>query len=413
MDYIIDALEYGFVNNGETLNDNVMEKYIKYDSDKPIYFSGGTYLFSKTISFPDKCFVELAANAKLKLSTDAIQEYFITIRRGFVGSGYTFNSYIKGGYINANNCAKNGIGIYKTRHIELSDFILKNVLEKGIVTRTEELADGQSYINNVLIENDYGLKGTIGVYDNAFDTRCYMVEVVNFETAFHTICGRFTECNAWIRDGSLAENSVFAFINGFHIVFDSPSVDTYRYGFKIANPVYNVLITNMLWITNGGVYTPELQAQFPRCIFNAESPECSFQVTGLFIGDETNIAFSNIELPYSSFSNVRIPVDVDGHKCFKFYRNDSAVLRNISVSTTQGQSIEYDKSYNFDTLLSPGIYEVDLTKGCGGNNYPELNDTGVIEITKSENVTLQKFMGQKHFAYRSRIRGNWQSWVIT
>lgn len=405
---VINALDYGFNNNGTGLNDKIMEKYIRDDSGTPIYFPSGTYLFSETISFPEQCYVTLAANAEFKLSSTAVRDYFITLRRGFVGSGYTFNSYIKGGYINANNCAKNGIGIYKTRHVEFSDFVLKNVLEKGIVTRTEERADGQSYIRNVLIENDFGIKGTIGVYDNAADTRCEMVEVVNFETAFYTVSGRFTQCNAWLRDSSLVENSVYAVIDGYHILFDSPQVDTYRYGFKIMNPRYNVLITNMLWITNSGVYRSELQAQFPRCIFYAGAPECSFQLNGLVIGSETNLDFSNIELPYSSFLNVRVPADMNKGNV-KYFRNDSESI----VSVSGGSSAKkFDKSYNFNNAVVPGIYETDLTKGFGGSNFPGVSDTGILEVTKSGAITLQKFMGKKYFAYRTLINGSWQSWTV-
>lgn len=408
----INALEYGFNNSGTVLNDKIMAKYISNDADTPIYFPSGTYLFSQTISFPNECYVTLAANAEWKLSNNAVQDYFITLRRGFIGSGYTFNSYIKGGYINANNSAKNGIGLYKTRHVEFADFVLKNVLEKGIVTRTEERADGQSYIRNVLIENDFGIKGTIGVYDNANDTRCEMVEVVNFETAFYTVSGRFTQCNAWLRDSSLVENSVYAVIAGYHLLFDSPQVDTYRYGFKVMNPNHNVLVTNMLWITNSGVYRPELQAQFPRCIFYAGAPECSFQVTGLVIGNETNLDFSNIELPHSSFLNVRIPASVDGNTRFRYFRDDSSDTRELLSVAPGAQPLKYDKAYDFDTLLSPGIYETDLTKGSGGKNFPNISDSGVLEVTKSGVITLQKFMGTKYFAYRALINGSWQNWTV-
>ena len=235
-----------------------------------------------------------------------------------------------------------------------------------------------------------------------------MVEVVNFETAFYTVSGRFTQCNAWLRDSSLVENSVYAVIEGYHVLFDSPQVDTYRYGFKINNPRYNVLITNMLWITNSGVYRPELQAQFPRCIFYAGAPECSFQLNGLVIGSETNLDFSNIELPYSSFLNVRVPADMNKGNV-KYFRNDSESIVSVSGGSL---AKKFDKSYNFNNAVIPGIYETDLTKGFGGSNFPGVSDSGVLEVTRSGDITLQKFMGKKYFAYRALINGTWQSWTV-
>lgn len=103
---IIDAKEYGFLPDGEHFNDGVMAKYIENDYKTPIFFPEGTYLFSKTIAFPDLCFVELAAHAEFKLESDEVIDYFITLRRGRTGGGYGFNCYIRGGFINANNKAK-------------------------------------------------------------------------------------------------------------------------------------------------------------------------------------------------------------------------------------------------------------------------------------------------------------------
>ena len=41
---VINALDYGFNNNGTVLNDKIMEKYIRDDSGTPIYFPSGTCL---------------------------------------------------------------------------------------------------------------------------------------------------------------------------------------------------------------------------------------------------------------------------------------------------------------------------------------------------------------------------------
>ena len=323
----INAIEYGFNGDGITKNDAVMKKYIENDYTTPIFFPTGSYVFAEGFNFPDQCYIELEANAELKLDGDEIQEYFITLRRGRTGGGYTFNSFIRGGFINANNKAKNGIGVYKTRHCVFENFILKNVLEKGIVTRTEKIPDGHAFFRNILVENDFGIKGTTGIFDNAFDTHFEEVEVVNFETGFYTICGRFCRCSAWLRDNSIVENSTFAFIDGYDIVFESPAVDTYRYGFRIDRPGYSVGISNMLWITNGGVYTKELRDKFDATIFNAASDECIYNVCGLKINHEENLSFSNIPLPSSSFLNLRYPKTFNPYEEYKNFRDDTEALK--------------------------------------------------------------------------------------
>ena len=373
---IIDAVAYGFYADGEHFNDAVMAKYIENDCKTPIFFPEGTYLFSETIAFPDLCFVELAAHAEFKLVSSEVKEYFITLRKGRTGGGYAFNCYLKGGFINANNMAKNGIGVYKTRHVVFEDFFLKNVLEKGIVTRTEDNPDGQSFFRNVLIENDFALPGTVGVFDNAFDTHFDQVEVVNFETAYNTVCGRFNHCSAWLRDNSVIENSTFARIRGYDIVFSSPAVDTYRYGFKIVDQRYNVSISDMLWITNGGVYTPELREKFPRVIFNADYDTGSYFVSGLKINNEDNLEFSNRELFRSKFLNVRTVGDFDPFEKIKHFRNDN----DEGFGKIGG---------NLDSL-KPGLYECTELFG----------EEGVLEVKKAGNITLQRFMGEKTFAYR-------------
>ena len=383
---IIDAKEYGFLPDGEHFNDAVMAKYIENDYKTPIFFPEGTYLFSKTIAFPDLCFVELAAHAEFKLESDEVIDYFITLRRGRTGGGYGFNCYIRGGFINANNKAKNGIGVYKTRHVVFEDFFLKNVLEKGIVARTEEQPDGQSFFRNVLIENDFALPGTVGVYDNAFDTHFDQVEVVNFETAYNTICGRFNYCSAWLRDNSTIGDSTFAVIRGHDIVFTAPAVDTYRYGFKIVDPRYNVSITDMLWITNGGVYTPELRERFPRVIFNADYDTGSYLVSGLKINNEDNLEFSNRELFRSKFLNVRTVGDFDPYETIKYFRNDN----DERTGKAEG---------DLDSLRI-GLYECSL-----------FGETGALEVKKTGNITLQRFMGDKTFAYRINKGEGYTEWI--
>lgn len=407
----INAIAYGFNNNGYTANDEIMAKYIKEDYMTPLYFPPGTYGFNKGFNFPDLCHLELDARAELKLIGSEVQDYFITLRKGSTRGDYAFNSYIRGGFINANNKAKNGIGVYKTRHVCFENFILKNVLEKGIVTRTEEHADGHSYFNNILVENDYGIKGTVGVYDNALDTHFNEVEVVNFETAFYTIAGRFDFCSAWLRDGSIVENSLFAYIAGYDIIFHAPAVDTYQYGFKIDVPGYSVNISDMLWITNTGVYPDAMQKKHPRCMFNASSDECVFAVSGIKVNEHDNIAFSNIPLPSSSFVNLRLPNNYESSMVENF--RDDTKAANYVANAYSAVKRRLTAMSNFDMVIETGVYECELTSGEGGKNAPPLRDSGILEVVVIGDVITQKFMGGNSFAHRVMANGEWQNWVVS
>ena len=410
----LNALEYGFKNDGVSLNDDIMAHYIINDSDKKLYVPSGVYIFSRHINFPNECYLELDAKAEFKLVTENIQDYFITIRKGSTRSDYSIGSFIKGGELNANFCAKNGVGFYKNRHTIFESCVVRNVLEKGVVTRTDRIPDGQIKARDILIENDRGIAGTTGFFDNAFDTRAEGIEVVDFERAYYTVAGRFDNVNAWIRDSTILENSIFATIDGFDVTFDNVSVDTYRKGFKITAPEYSVSITNMLWITNTGVFTTQLQEKFNRTIFNADYPDRHFKVSGLKITNALNLSLSNIKLPKSSFLNVVTPRVNDPYNTIINFRNDNEKLHQLGNYIGSPRPLNLSNSTNFDLVVENGLYETDLYVGSGGKNAPT-RDTGILEVTNihanNNNLIVQKWYGLNRFGYRLFIANAWQSWV--
>ncbi|WP_260678287.1 BppU family phage baseplate upper protein [Lactococcus lactis] len=410
----LNAIEYGFKNDGVSLNDDIMDHYINNDSDKKLYVPSGVYIFSRNINFPDKCYLELDAKAEFKLETKDIQDYFITIRKGSTRNDYSIGSFIKGGELNANFCAKNGVGFYKNRHTIFESSVVRNVLEKGVVTRTDRIPDGQIHARDILIENDHGIAGSFGFYDNAFDTRAEGIEVVNFESGYYTVAGRFDNINAWIKDSTILKNSIFATIDGYDITFSNVSVDTYRKGFQITTREYSASITNMLWITNESVYTTELQNTFNRIIFNAEYPDRHFKVSGLKIDKTLNLSLSNIKLPKSSFLNVTTPKIVDPYASIINFRNDNDKLQQLGNYIGNPKPLNLNKSTNFDLVTENGLYETNLYIGAGGVNAPNV-DTGILEVSNinvnDNNLIVQKLYGIKYFGYRIFIANAWQPWA--
>ena len=415
---IINAKAYGFVGDGNTLNDDIMEKFIENNSSDVLYFTKGTYLFSKTINFHNNMYIKCDNNVELKLHSIDNLDYFITIRKDSARNDYSIGSYFKGGIINGNYNCDTVFGMSKTLNFMLEGTTIKNPNKYAIKTRANSIADGHSIIKNILLINEEGKNGSYGIYDNGFDNIFESVEIIDFEKAIYTVCGRFSNIKAWIKSQSLLPNSRFAYVDGYDVTFSNIAVDTYREGFYLNTDVSNVIINNMLWITNEGVYTKELQQNYSRTIFKADYPDRVFKVNGLKLDEEKYTSFSNINLTNSSFLNVRVPVrsTYNPYDSIPYYRNDNDKLQNISNLIGGSKSKEYDKSKDYNTLTKIGLYNVNLWSGSGGSNYPPISDLGVLEVMNanisSNNLIVQKFYGIHKFAYRIYIANTWQEWNI-
>lgn len=415
---IINAKAYGFVGNGETLNDDIMKKFIENNSNDVLYFTKGVYLFSKPINFHNNMYIRCENNVELKLNSTETEDYFITIRKDSTRNDYAIGSYFKGGIINGNYSCNTVFGMSKTLNFMLEGATIKNPVKYGIITRANDIPDGHSIIKNLLIINEEPRVGSYGIYDNGFDNIFESIEIIDFEKAIYTVCGRFSNIKAWIKSQSLIPSSMFGFVDGYDVSFSNIAVDTYRYGFKLNTQVSSVLINNMLWLSNSNVYTNELKETYQRIIFNAEYPDRVYKVNGLKLNAETNLSFSNIPLTYSSFLNVRVPINssYNPYANITNYRNDNEKLQNISRLICNPDTNVYNKSSDFNNIKDIGLYNVNLWEGSGGSNYPEINDLGVMEVMNSNmsnnNLIIQKFYGIHKFAYRVYIASAWQPWNI-
>ena len=415
---IINAKSYGFIGDGKTLNDDIMKKFIENNSNDVLYFTKGVYLFSKTINFNNNMYIKCENNVELKLHSIDKIDYFITIRKDSTRSDYAIGSYFKGGIINGNYNCDAVFGMSKTLNFMLEGVTIKNPVKYGIKTRANNIADGHSIIKNLLIINEEGRAGSCGIFDNGFDNIIESIEIIDFEQAIYTVCGRFSNLKAWIKSRSLIPNSRFALVDGYDVSFNNIAVDTYRTGIHLQTYVSCALINNMLWITNEGVYSTQLQESYPRTIFTAEYPDRVFKVNGLKINNETNLSFSNIPLTYSSFINVRVPIssNYNPYEIIPNYRNDNDKLQNISRLIGSPDTNVYNKSSNFNNITDIGLYNVNLWDGNGGSNYPNIDDLGVMEVM-SHNMNgniliIQKFYGIHKFAYRTYVTNTWQEWNI-
>ena len=106
---------------------------------------------------------------------------------------------------------------------------------------------------------------------------------------------------------------------GTQTIFDNCTVDTMRYGFKLADGA-SCTINNFIWFTNTNFYSAEIQKKYPRTIFWCANPSTAqIYVVGAQIPGEANLAFSNAALPKSVFMNIRATGSTSQ---IAYFRND-------------------------------------------------------------------------------------------
>ena len=414
---IINALDYGFVNDGKFDNDSVMDNYIANDYKTPIYFPSGTYKFTRGINFPDTCYVELGGNAEWLLSMPGdIIDYFVTIRKESTRSDYALGSYIRGGSINANYKANTILGFNKCMQTTIDHLIIKNAGKNGIVTDTTfGNADGQVKLAYLQIVNDYGKSGTVGINDNGWDTRGNNIEVINFETGLKTVCGRWMDLNCWIKSGNLVGQSTFAILDGFDIVFTNIAVDTYRYGFKTTMPTYGCTINGMIYTRNKGVYTDEDAELYPIILFADDYNDRIYRVNGLTCFNFEYLSWSSIPLTNSTFLNIHVK-STDPYNEIPNYRNDSDNLHRLNGFIGNPQTEYVTKSNDFDIIINNGIYPVNLWDGTDGNNAPNYNIIGVMLVfnnfTTTNKSIIQIIIGKEYTLQRIYCAGLWTEWKV-
>lgn len=343
----INALEFGFVGDGETPNDKIMKNYLKYYDRTPLYFPEGVYGFAETIDFPKAMYIYMDPKAELKCIAEEPLDFFITMQKGVDDwtprDEYIQQAFINGGTINANYKAKVALALHGGMHTSFENFRIFNVLEIGIQTAVNEFRNGCASFDNIYLYNDKAVEGTIAIYDNTADNQFTGCTAVNFETFINTGGGKFTECSGWFNSygKDLIKNSVYAVVrSGGQSVFNTPLVDTYRTGFKMmpteaydgdGNLYYNfpsTSINNLVWITNNVFYTSDIMGEYPMIIFDVPTDMCKIMVSGMYIPwREYGFRFSNIPLPSSSFLNVRYEQGWDPWNHMENFRDDTARMK--------------------------------------------------------------------------------------
>lgn len=377
----INAVNYGFVNDGSTNNDTIMSRFIANDSDKVLYFEKGVYNFKSTINFPNEMHLCLDPNAVLFVDSDTPIEYFITIRKGSTRSDYSKNSFIHGGTLNCNYKANKGFGSNKCICQGLLDNVrIINILQYGIVASTETSVDGANVYRNISIENtkdinDIEVTRTCGIWDVATDNTYDNIELINMQTGIRTVNGTFSNIKMWIRSKNLIGDSLGVYVWGQPISFTNVVIDTYRFGFSnIDENNQKAIINNFWWIRNGAVYTSEIASQNEAIIFRSNNPTRNFYVTNAIIQPTTNTDFSNIELPKSQFINI-VTTNGTDISTLKNGRNDSVKVITITGTTDEYGQLSYDNYMDIKSCMVVSPIK----------SFATLINGGILVLTTAEN----------------------------
>lgn len=417
----INALQLGFKNNGIDLNDEQMNVFIEKYENKELYFPDGTYLFNNEIKFINECHLNLG-HATIKANSQ--MDYFISCRRESQATNYSYNSYIKGGIIDCNYLVNVGITAYKCYPFKIMNLKLQNILVNGIQTTPFEKAttpDGTFTVSNITIENEGTIEGTStapnakAINDNGFDNFFDEISIVNFKYAISTIAGRFSNGNCWIRSRDLLEESRAFYLQGYDISISNWAIDTYRYGFTIDAVDHGAIINNLLWITNSNVYTENLQSQFPRIIFNIDNANKIIKLDGLKLRENTNISFSAIDMPQSSFINVWTPHNFDISNIAHF-RNDNYLLDKIkNITRLETSQIVLDDTTNYNNLET-GVYTFSHTNDNPTGTGAPPRGFGILFCINSGGTTSNNKLqilipfSNTFIMFRTRVANTWSQW---
>ena len=393
----INAVAYGFKNDGLTDNSLIMSSFIANDSTKVLYFSPGVYIFNSEIVTSENLYFELDNKAELKLGAET--STFISFNKDKT-TGYSIGCYIKGGIINGNFKCDTLIGLARFRLFRIDGCVLKNFNKKGIMTWYNGATTGGGLMmDNCLIQNTEPVLGSVGIYDNGYDNYFTNIEIQDVETCIYTKGSQFTNIHGWVYQTALLETSTFALLGNVAPQFNNIHVDTIRYGFVCENTdsvIYGAVINNVRFMW--------LQAAWGTQTFDPV----------LFVGTDANQFVANL-------------IEVNAQHNVKFASQSTltgSIIRNVKIHTWTGAVIISNTdvisttqtdlqltggsvSFNADNAVNNGSYTTHPT----WTNLPSA-DYGVLLNVKSFDWSMQIWIKQNDTKVWRRIKTSttWESW---
>ena len=330
---LINALEYGFVNDGITYNDGVMSDFIDNDSaTKRIYFPKGTYLFNAPIHMENGFYVELHPQAEWKLfgSTGTNHDYFVCLGRPHA-ENYK-NSYFRGGIVNANMFAKACVAFENVQTAYIENFVFKNFNNFGIQTCLDynERGDNLQFSHGYIVE-EYYKENVYGIYDNAYDNSFSDIGIRDCHRGICTTSSKFNRVHAWIGMSGLIAGSFGIVLDGSNSCFENCTIDTYQYGVisRGSNKHFEFNAVNFTYFLNEAqVYNSGLAYNYPPVVFRKNVMSAQFTSLPLLHVANVNINQTsyNITLTDGDYSEMMDKISISGVSA-----NSNIVGRNITT----------------------------------------------------------------------------------
>ena len=394
----INALSIGFKNDGVSDNLEAIINFINTHSNTTLYFPNGVYCFSSGFNFKENLFIELDNNAELKLTSQSNIDTFLTLNSTKT-QGYSYGNYIKGkGIINGNFKCDNLIGLSYYRHLSITGVILKNFNKKGLITRHQGNTGGELKASNLLIQNEKGIIGSYGIYDNGHDNMFDNIIIQDMEVCLSTKSSQFNAIHGWISKPNLIETSVFAEINDSNAVFNNCVIDTIMNGFNPLQKHYTVMINNLIVLFNTSVWGTPTNI---HTLFIGDD-NTKYCVNNCRINVSFDIKFASLSTMHSSnFKNIIID------KIISTLNVENLVITNTNKEL-QGRGALYNLDFN--KCIDNGNFTVSPS----WLNAPIADTYGVLTVMSSGDWVTQIYKPKSNYGNSLYIRvgkeNDWGTW---
>lgn len=380
----INVVSEGLVGDGETDNTDAFNELYENHPYETLYFPEGTYCFSSqltvglahifldraTLKWTETCEYGIYMTGYLPDEAEIGDDDFSASMNIINGHKPTYGNYItgRGGTIDCNYKATNGIYIGTQRMTDISNLTIHNFAGYGInqPTLSYTNSDGETgyfsfelNCHNLLFDNDYDdtnndCLNSVGIYMQG-DGTIRDVVMVNAHTGI--ISGganTISNVHAWLydfkttKDYEIISDSVF--YQGANDVISDCYIDTYLIGLYLTGN--NTRITNLGWYINWNTWSSSFT---PAVIKVSNSP--TFALFGARIAANANELFI-----YGTPGNyIATGLMITGSGCSDAVDTIETLLNNVPTPTNDTDAA--NKAYVDDKLSTTRKIKATLEDG--------------------------------------------------
>lgn len=269
------------VKTDNTDNLSILQSINDKFNKKTLFFPAGCYSISNTLYISNHNNVLMDENAEIK----AIQTmpYLIIYNKGNIVPQYdrAFNNFIKGGTLNGNDLVTEAvITMQGYMGFVLRDLKILNFLKYGLKSKMEGTSGNELFCTDCYFRNTTPHEDSLAINNNASDAMYSNIIIRDTHYGILTTTGLFHNIHGWIGFTSLLPNSYFIKSMDKGVMIDGCYSDTYQYPF--ISTFQSMHISNSLLLWNEGVYSHELQSQYPITIFKIEPDNFGLNSEGWF-----------------------------------------------------------------------------------------------------------------------------------